>query len=607
MGKIYLSWVIHNHQPDGNFPWVIDYAYDRSYKPFLELLEKTGLKAAIHNSGTLWEYFEDKAPEYVSKLKTLVDSGQVELLGGTIYEAILSMIPDADKHSQLWLLKQYIEHKFETPVNGAWVTERVWEPHFPKFYQEAGYQYVFLDDYHFALAGELPPFHGYYLTEDQGYQLFVFPINKDLRYLIPWHSPKEVLRYLEKLAKDRDVYLVYGDDGEKFGLWPGTYSVCYEDGYLESLISELSEAGVEFVLPSEIIEQTNQTGLVYLPTGTYPEMSEWALEPEALRQYETVASTLDERDRIWIHAGFWRQFLKRHPETRWMYGRMVWMSRYLNSLALRHPRKNKALQELYRAQANDVFWHGVFGGLFLSHLRRNVYKRLIRAKVTADGRKSSYVEVQDFDMDGQEEVLFATPLYHAYVDLEQGLIRELDLLSCEDNLMDVLDPDGTIHGLFRDLWNGSPVRYSNQNFNAKSMRAYFKSESAGISKELVFDRDAVSCVYRFKHSGTLQVELPLNLWDPRAFLLVGTRECALGEEHTEKGVSSVSLEVGRVQVLAECQCDGQVDVKPIFIEHSSEHGTEATYQGTLVTIQLAASEGREVKFVVRTVEGEVGQ
>jgi len=63
------------------------------------------------------------------------------------------------------------------------------------------------------------PLQGYYLTEDQGYQLFVFPIDKKLRYLIPWHSPEEVLNYLKSFSSEcGDVYILYADDGEKFGL-----------------------------------------------------------------------------------------------------------------------------------------------------------------------------------------------------------------------------------------------------------------------------------------------------------------------------------------------------------------------------------------------------
>jgi len=83
LGKIYFSWVIHNHQPEGNFTWVMDEAYEKSYKPFLDFLKHSGLKAALHNSGTLWEYFDLHAPDYVDNVTSMVDKGQLELIGGT--------------------------------------------------------------------------------------------------------------------------------------------------------------------------------------------------------------------------------------------------------------------------------------------------------------------------------------------------------------------------------------------------------------------------------------------------------------------------------------------------------------------------------------------
>jgi len=71
----------------------MDEAYEKSYKPFLDFLKHSGLKAALHNSGTLWEYFDLHAPDYVDNVTSMVDKGQLELIGGTFFEAILSTIP----------------------------------------------------------------------------------------------------------------------------------------------------------------------------------------------------------------------------------------------------------------------------------------------------------------------------------------------------------------------------------------------------------------------------------------------------------------------------------------------------------------------------------
>jgi len=91
LGKIYFSWVIHNHQPEGNFTWVMDEAYEKSYKPFLDFLKHSGLKAALHNSGTLWEYFDLHAPEYVDDVTSMVTKVNWNYWRN-VFEAILSTI-----------------------------------------------------------------------------------------------------------------------------------------------------------------------------------------------------------------------------------------------------------------------------------------------------------------------------------------------------------------------------------------------------------------------------------------------------------------------------------------------------------------------------------
>src|SRR5438128_2540007 len=94
------------------------------------------------------------------------------------------------------------------------------------FAQAYGEGYApFLDDYHFNQAGiEEDDLRGYFLTEDQGFLLKVFPISETLRYMTPWKDPSEAIAYLDLLAETYpDSVVVCADDGEKFGVWPGTF------------------------------------------------------------------------------------------------------------------------------------------------------------------------------------------------------------------------------------------------------------------------------------------------------------------------------------------------------------------------------------------------
>src|SRR5439155_1564848 len=122
---------------------------------------------------------------------------QVELLTGGFYEPILAVLPDHDKFGQIERLTAFLKTHFGVRPRGMWLAERVWEPHLPRVLAEAGVEYVLVDDSHFALAGLDPDtLGGYYLTEDQGVRLRVFPISQRLRYLIPFAGVEASLEYL---------------------------------------------------------------------------------------------------------------------------------------------------------------------------------------------------------------------------------------------------------------------------------------------------------------------------------------------------------------------------------------------------------------------------
>ena len=77
-----------------------------------------------------------------------------------------------------------------------------------------------------------------------------------------------------------------GDDGEKFGAWPTTWAHCWGDGdWVERFFTAL-EANADWlttVTPSGWLAEHPPIGRVYVPTGSYAEMGEWALPPDESR------------------------------------------------------------------------------------------------------------------------------------------------------------------------------------------------------------------------------------------------------------------------------------------------------------------------------------
>jgi alpha-amylase len=142
-------------------------------------------------------------------------------------------------------------------------------------------------------------------------------------------------------------------------------------------------------------------------------------------------------NRPFIRGGIWRNFLTRYPEANWMHKRMQALSARLAGLPAAPP---EATAELYRAQANDAYWHGLFGGLYLPHLRRAVWNNLVALEARLDALQPRPATVAvDLDFDGKTEVLaHAGDLQVALRDDGLGAAHELDSYPLAHNFGDTL-------------------------------------------------------------------------------------------------------------------------------------------------------------------------
>ena len=428
MKKVNLLFAVHNHQPVGNFDHVFKEATEKCYLPFIEALENhPGVRISLHYSGPLWEWFMERAPEIFSKIQGLLNRGQIELLAGGFYEPILHAIPYRDAMGQIEMAKRFVGEKFKYNPEGIWLAERVWDPALPRLLSEAGIRYTFVDDHHFTCTGlKAEELSGYYVTEREGYPLYLFPISKRLRYMIPFHQVEETIEYLQGMATvEEGVAVTYGDDGEKFGMWPGTYIWVYEKGWLEDFFGALEENKdwINMITFSEYIDRYAPTGRIYLPSSSYEEMMEWA-------------------------GGMWENFLVKYPEANNMHKKMLYVSGLVDEAEARKKDAisgtSPALVELYKGQCNCAYWHGIFGGLYLGHLRHAVYEHLINAENIADKEMhgtSEWIKGEriDFDKDGYDEVLISNKKINAYFDVDHGgALFELDYKPKSFNLADTL-------------------------------------------------------------------------------------------------------------------------------------------------------------------------
>jgi len=451
--SVTLLMAMHCHQPVGNFGFVFEDAYAKAYDPFVRVVERhPDVRLALHYSGCLLDWLADHRPEFLARVHALVKRGQVELLASGYYEPILPMIPEVDRQGQIAQMRSTLRRRFGADAQGLWLTERVWEPELPETLARAGIRYTMVDTNQFGLAkpwlpsaSQVQDEHfwdvlGSYATDYAGSSVIVFPASKRLRYWMPFQSVERTIEFLKQLQRDEPVAITFADDGEKFGMWPKTYHWVYEEGWLDRFFSALEQerAWLRAETFHHYLEGAQPNGRVYLPCGSYEEMLEWS-------------------------GGQFRNFFTKYPEANAMQQKMLRISRTLSQLRAergtlkvaegkarasrrtplmkREGLLQQAQQELYTAQCNCAYWHGVFGGLYLSHLRRAVYAHLIAAEqltAQAMGVRETVV-MDDVDGDGCEEASLTTSTMGVVVDpSDGGVLTEWSLSGPRLNLLDTL-------------------------------------------------------------------------------------------------------------------------------------------------------------------------
>ena len=270
-----------------------------------------------------------------------------------------------------------------------------------------------------------------------------------MRYGIPFQVVEKSIEYFGSVAAaGGNPVLVMADDGEKFGLWPETYKHVYEDHWLENFLCALEHNSewIETTTFGEYLDRFPPVDRVYLPTASYFEMSEWTLPAAAQEEFESVVKQFEHQPRVarFLKGGFWRNFLTKYPESNTIHKRMLEISNRIEKARADGVDQSKltlACDALYAGQCNCAYWHGVFGGLYLPHLRTALYRELIAAGVALDVvvKKKAGFRTADINCDGIDEIIYESKTQNLYfAPAAGGTLYEWDILGAKINLLNVL-------------------------------------------------------------------------------------------------------------------------------------------------------------------------
>jgi alpha-amylase len=518
MKKVKFIFCVHNHQPVGNFDHVLEESFEKSYSPFIEvLLKHPSVKVVMHFSGNLLLWFAEKKKDYISKIRELVRQGRVEIISSGIFEPVLAVLPEVDKIGQVTRFNSVIEEITGYTPKGAWLTERIYEPQLPKYLKQAGIEHIVVDDYHFIKAGltEKDMF-GYYVTEEEGHKLKVFPGSEKLRYLIPFKDVNETLEHFKMVSScEKGNLTVFADDGEKFGSWPNTYGWVFEQHWLENFFNmlEANKDLVETVTFDEYAARNKALGRVYLPTTSYMEMGEWTLPADAAIIYENAISFANETGnhdlKRFLSGGIWRNYFAKYPESNNMHKKMLYVSEKIHNHYKPANEKRdfpEYLTELYKSQCNDAYWHGIFGGLYLPHLRDAVYRHMINAEILLEketGQDKPYLLLKSYDInkDCEDEIIVESNDYNMYLQPGcGGTIYEYDYKPALFNIMNTLTRR-------KEAYHNKilAAEGADNSHRARTIHEMIVSKEEGLDKFLTFDSyNKVSLIDHFFDNVSLE-------------------------------------------------------------------------------------------------------
>src|SRR3989337_1939278 len=175
-------------------------------------------------------------------------------------------------------------------------------------------------------------------------------------------------------------------------------------------------------------------------------MAEWALPAAAAARLPALKHDLETQGRTdvlpFLQGGFWRHFMVKYPEINTLHKTMLRVSRKVWSMRS-GPKRDEALDHLGQAQCNCPYWHGVFGGIYLGHIRSANYAHLIAAERIADAsrgkRRWVKAHTADLEADGRPEILVRSDAQVLSIDpAEGGSVVAWDVRGAGVNLVNVM-------------------------------------------------------------------------------------------------------------------------------------------------------------------------
>ncbi|HEY9053573.1 MAG TPA: hypothetical protein VIO60_02010 [Rectinemataceae bacterium] len=407
----------YNSLPESCSDRVFELNYQRSWRPYLSSLYKfPTVGSVIHYSGTVLSWIEEHHPEFILLLEEMSSRKQIELLGGCFFSPLASLIPTSDKIGQVEMLTTYLRKSFGRRPSGGWLHDYAWDQDIPLAYRNAGLTYTFLPQNELAEAG---------VCRRGDYQPLVAESQRRVIHVLPVAEAGvegnealclEVLaERLISLHPEQSFFTIMLDGSAVPELWEASGAespdLLFERSFAWFQKNCLT---VETTLAQNVVKGLRSCNGFYLPSLCSGRLVDCLNDPE-LKPNRTASI---------------RQVLLADKEVRRLYDKMCHIHTVTALLRGDKARKKSAQEDLWRAQRGNLYRPIGLGSLSDPKARVSAYNALVQAEKTSrsQGSFTHGILLDDFDCDGQREVLYQASDLNCYIHQRGGAVFELDSL-----------------------------------------------------------------------------------------------------------------------------------------------------------------------------------
>jgi 4-alpha-glucanotransferase len=449
----------YNLLPEGTEEPAFEETYQVCWRPFLSVLYRfPAIAAVLHYSGTVLHWLESRHPEFLMLLEEMVLRKQIELLGGGFFGPLMPLIPGPDRLGQVELLTTFIRRSFGKRPRGCWLPDYAWEPSLASSLRSCGFDYSFLLERHFRIAGISQDDIGSpVMTEDQGRSLLIFPVF-DAAESFPEPLPiEEALNKLVARVGEQRLYTVLFPGESAKSLWAAS-KLESPDLLFERSFTALLRDGLQFetTTPMRYLKRERDFNRAYFPGCASALLMERSMPTDAGPSLRARKGAGKAADGVKAEApksparpdegpsclvGSPRRLLLRHEESLALYAKMHYVRILVGQLRGDKSRKKTAQEELWCGQCGGAYWSGAGGGIARLPVRAAAYAALIEAeKITRQrGSFAAGIISADMDFDGTKEIIYQSADINAYVQLRGACLSELDSFKTRTNYVNVLD------------------------------------------------------------------------------------------------------------------------------------------------------------------------